>query len=62
MTDDESAKPSAQAEKNEPVILFLVRVIPKDCAIVVKDGFGLLKRNAMFPSIGRILAPIPFES
>jgi len=54
MTDDESAEASAQAKKNEAIFLFLIGIVPEDGAIVVEDGFGLLKGNAMLPFVGRV--------
>ena len=61
MTDDESAEASAQAKKNEAIFPFRVGIVSEDGAIVVEDGFGLLRGNVMLPFIGRGLSLVPFE-
>ena len=62
MTNHESSETSAQAKKNEAVLLFLVRIVTKDGTIVVEDGLRFLKGDSMFPLIGSILALIPLKS
>jgi hypothetical protein len=62
VTDDERPEPGTQSKKNETVFFILVRIVPKDCAIVVEDGFRFLKGNAMFLLIGGVLLLIPLES
>ena len=63
MTDDQCAERTAQAEKNEAFFRRrMIGVRNEECVLVEEHCLRFLKRHAVFPSICRILAIIPFES
>jgi hypothetical protein len=62
MTDDQRSEGTAQAEKHEAFFPFRMIGVRNEERVLVKENrLRLVKRNAVFPPVCRILPIVPFE-
>src|ERR1700691_540469 len=60
MRDDQTTRPKAVAQKQEPIfVLRVIRIVYQAAALVEKNGLRFLERDAMLYEIRLGLAPVP---